>query len=290
MGITSNRALQEARHCFSAQKAGHTGSLDPLATGVLPICFGEATKFSQFLLDSDKTYKATITLGAITDSGDADGKTLETQDASHINEEMVKKALAGFSGEITQTPPMYSALKHNGEPLYKIARRGETVEIKQRQVMIYRLELLDFREGTQPQADIEVHCSKGTYIRTLAEDVGKQLGCGGYISALHRSQVALFDEADGVVTLPELKALQEAADFDQMDQLLKPLDISVQHFPKVVLTEESSFYLLQGQAVWVPQAPIEGTVRIASHDDTFLGIGKILDDGRIAPTRLVATA
>lgn len=289
-GITSNRALQEARHCFFAQKAGHTGSLDPLATGILPVCFGEATKFSQFLLDADKTYKATITFGETTDSGDADGRTLVKQDASDVTANRVSGILEGFIGEITQTPPMYSALKHNGEPLYKIARRGEKVAVKQRQVIIYKARLLDFREGSQPQADIEVHCSKGTYIRTLAEDIGNALGCGGHISALHRSQVSVFHESDGVVTLPELKVLQETADFDTMEKLLKPVDVSVQHFPEVVLTEESCFYLLQGQAVWVPKAPTEGTVRITSNTDNFLGIGKVLDDGRIAPTRLVATA
>ena len=186
-GVSSNRALQIVKRLYGAAKAGHTGSLDPLATGVLPLCFGEATKFSQFLLDADKVYSSTFVLGTVTDTGDAEGQVLEVRDGSGITEADVSMALRAFEGEIEQIPPMYSALKQDGQPLYKLARQGVEVERKPRPVVIKRLELRAFRAGAKPEADIYLECSKGTYVRTLAEDLGLALGCGAHVGALRRA-------------------------------------------------------------------------------------------------------
>ena len=195
LGMSSNQALQTAKRLYFAAKAGHTGSLDPLATGVLPLCFGEATKFSQYLLDADKAYESTFVLGTATDTGDAEGQVLETTDASGISEADVSAALDRFRGEIEQVPSMFSAIKHNGQPLYKLARQGKEVERKSRRVVIKQLELRDFRtgggqQGTAPEVDVYLECSKGTYVRSIAEDLGKVLGCGAFVSALPESDFA----------------------------------------------------------------------------------------------------
>ncbi|MBT7376405.1 MAG: tRNA pseudouridine(55) synthase TruB, partial [Porticoccaceae bacterium] len=180
---SSNQALQRVKNLFDANKAGHTGALDPLATGVLPICLGEATKFSQFLLDSDKHYRSTFVLGVATETGDCDGDTVSQADASALTQNQIESAIDAFRGEIEQIPSMYSALKHNGQPLYKLARQGIEVERDARTINVYKFEILDFRPGPQAELDVEVHVSKGTYVRTLAEDLGAALGCGAHVSA-----------------------------------------------------------------------------------------------------------
>lgn len=291
-GQSSNKSLQIAKRLYVAQKAGHTGSLDPLATGVLPLCFGEATKFSQFLLDSDKAYRSTFRLGVITASGDADGEILEERDASAVMAEDVARELSRFEGNIEQVPSMYSALKHQGQPLYKLARQGLEIERKARSVTVYQLELEAFRSaqqtGGKPEVDVLIRCSKGTYVRSIAEDLGLALGCGAHVNALRRIAAGPFDETQAV-TLQALDALVQNEDIAALDDLLLPADIAVQQFPTVTLGESSSFYMLQGQAVFVPQAPTAGTVRLYSYSGEFLGIGEVLDDGRVGPKRLVAT-
>ena len=287
-GMSSNRALQIAKHLYNAAKAGHTGSLDPLATGVLPLCFGEATKFSQYLLDADKVYSSTFVLGAVTDTGDAEGQVLDVKDGSGITQADVTTALRAFEGEIEQIPPMYSALKQDGQPLYKLARQGLEVERKPRQVVIKQLELRAFRAGTQPEVDIYLECSKGTYVRTLAEDLGRALGCGAYVSALRRLKSGPFGIEDSV-TIGTLEALHSAGQLAQMDEFLLPADTAVGALPLVSLSESGGFYMRQGQPVMVPNAPRGGIVRVALHSGEFLGIGEILDDGRVAPRRLIVT-
>jgi tRNA pseudouridine55 synthase len=287
-GVSSNRALQIAKRLYDAAKAGHTGSLDPLATGVLPLCFGEATKFSQFLLDADKVYSSTFVLGAVTDTGDAEGQVLDVRDGSGITEEDVTAALRAFEGEIEQVPPMYSALKQDGQPLYKLARQGLEVERKPRPVVIKRLELRAFRSGVRPEADIYLECSKGTYVRTLAEDLGQALGCGAYVSALRRLKSGPFGIEESV-TIETLEALRGSGESGSLDQFLLPADSAVGALPLVSLSESGGFYMRQGQPVMVPNAPRGGIVRVALHSGEFLGIGEILDDGRVAPRRLIVT-
>ncbi|MCL4104375.1 UNVERIFIED_CONTAM: hypothetical protein GTU68_047337 [Idotea baltica] len=286
--MSSNQALQRAKRLFDAAKAGHTGSLDPLATGVLPLCFGEATKFSQYLLDADKAYKSTFVLGTTTTTGDAEGEVIANSNAAHIGEADVEQALRAFLGEIDQVPSMYSALKHEGQPLYKLARKGIEIERKSRRVVIKRLDLCEFRAGDKPEVDVYIECSKGTYVRSLAEDLGAALECGGHVSALRRTQAGPFG-LDKCVTLATLEALHESGDIAAMDQLLQPADASIDDMPLVALSESAGFYLQQGQPVLVSNAPRSGMVRVALEDGEFLGVGEILDDGRIAPRRLIVT-
>jgi len=287
-GVSSNRALQMVKRLYGAAKAGHTGSLDPLATGVLPLCFGEATKFSQFLLDADKAYESTFVLGVATATGDAEGEVLETLDASALAEADVALALEAFRGEIEQVPSMYSALKHEGQPLYKLARRGQEVERKARRVVIRQLELRAFRAGAQPQVDVYLECSKGTYVRSIAEDLGRMLACGAHVAKLRRTRAGAFGIGDSVtlVTLEALRASERIAD---MDALLLSADAALEGLPLVRLSSSGGFYMRQGQAVLVPNAPGGGMVRVALETGEFLGIGEILDDGRVAPRRLIVT-
>jgi len=288
-GITSNRALQQAKRLFDAAKAGHTGSLDPLATGVLPVCFGEATKFSQFLLDADKGYKATFTLGEVTDSCDSDGEIIQTRDASAVTQDDVLRALAAFTGEIEQVPPMYSALKHQGQPLHKLARKGVEVERKARRVMVSRFELLAFTPGERATAEVVVHCSKGTYIRSLALDVGEQLGCGGHVSVLHRTAAGPFNE-EAAVTLEALQAvLDDGQSEATLDRFLLPTDAAVAHLPRVDFSMADSQQLLHGQAAMARGDVTPGTVRLYDADDEFFGVGDALADGRVKPRRLVVS-
>lgn len=288
LGDSSNRALQQAKRLFFAAKAGHTGSLDPLASGVLPLCFGEATKFSQFLLDADKAYASTFLLGKTTASGDSEGELLDEQDASHISKEDVELALEAFRGEIEQIPSMFSAIKHKGQPLYKLARQGKEVERKVRRVTIHRLELKAFRSGPHPEVDVELECTKGTYVRSVAEDLGKALGCGAHVIALRRTRSGPFG-IDDCITMPALEALKGDGREVDMDALLLPSDAALGEIPLVELSESSGFYMRQGQPVLVPNAPGNGMVRIALETGEFLGIGEILDDGRVAPRRLIVT-
>ena len=282
-GISSNDVVQQAKRLFGAQKVGHTGSLDPLATGVLPLCFGEATKFSQYLLDADKKYWAHVRLGITTETGDADGEVIAQADASSVTPAQAVAALETFVGEIEQIPSMYSALKHQGQPLYKLARKGIEVERAPRQVSIYSAELLQFSEAS---IELRVHCSKGTYIRSLAEDLGAALGCGAHVSALRRLAAGPYEEGQAT-TLAELC---ETNDMQVMDALLLPVSSAVDSWPAVRLHEDTAHYVRQGQPVQVAHAPTDGWVQIfeLAEEDRFLGVGEILTDGRVAPRRLVA--
>jgi len=254
-GMSSNDAVQKAKRLFGARKVGHTGSLDPLATGVLPLCFGQATKFSQYLLASDKKYRARIKLGVSTDSGDADGKTLATRSAEGIGKADVEEALGHFRGEIKQAPPMFSAVKHKGEPLYKLARQGIEIERKARSVTIYSNELVGF-EGDE--FELETHCSKGTYVRAIAQELGEMLGCGAHVAALRRSQAGPYDEAD-LITFEELEKAREKG---SLDPFLQPVWSAVRAWPEVVLNEDVAYYLRHGQPVIVPHSPTRGWVRL----------------------------
>lgn len=288
-GCSSNQALQRVKRLYSAAKAGHTGSLDPLATGVLPLCFGEATKFSQYLLDADKAYESTFVFGAVTDTGDLDGKVIERSDASGLTEANVIQALTSFEGEIQQVPPMYSAIKQGGQPLYKLARQGLEVERNPRSVVIRQLRLRAFRGGDRPEADIYMECTKGTYVRSLAEDLGRSLGCGAFVQTLRRTRAGPFGIEDSI-TLNALEALKEAGELQELDNFLLPADAALHELPLVRLSESGGFYMRQGQPVLVPNAPSDGIVRVALETGEFLGVGEILDDGRVAPRRLIVTA
>ena len=282
LGITSNSALQDVKRIFKAQKAGHTGSLDPLADGLLPICFGAATKVSAFLLDADKHYLVRVKLGVTTATADAEGEVLETKPVDGITESDIQKVVAEFKGDIQQIPPMYSALKHKGERLYKLARDGIEVEREPRQVTIHNITMQGYSE---PEFDLDVHCSKGTYIRTLAEDIGKKLGCGAHVTALRRTGVGPYG-ADSMVSMEQIEQLSDDG-FSSLDELLLPIDSALAGWPEVKLTPDGSFYLKQGQPVLVPNAPTEGMVRIYDANGSFMGAGEILDDGRVAPRRMM---
>ncbi|MBE9568026.1 MAG: tRNA pseudouridine(55) synthase TruB [Proteobacteria bacterium] len=287
-GGSSNHVLQRMKRLFGAAKAGHTGSLDPLATGMLPICFGEATKISAFLLDSDKRYRLKCQLGVTTTTGDAEGEVLDEWDVSAITEADIKKVLPEFVGEIDQVPPMYSALKHNGERLYKLARQGIEVERKSRKITIYDIEFLSYeavdgKDGKQSILELEVGCSKGTYVRTLVEDIAKKLDVGAHIVELRRLSVGPYD--GDMLTVEQLTELAEQG-YEALDASLQPVDSGVADWPDVRLTADAAFYVKQGQPVMVPQAPTHGWVRIYDQGQ-FLGVGEIQDDGLVAPRRMI---
>lgn len=290
LGVSSNKALQEVKHLYHAAKAGHTGTLDPLATGVLPICFGEATKFTQFLLDADKKYSATIRFGISTSSGDAESKIVSESGAINLNIEKINSTLARFRGKILQVPSMYSALKHEGVRLYELARKGINVDRKARSIEIYSLEIINFRPGEFPEADFKVHCSKGTYIRSLAEDIGTSLGCGAYISNLHRDAVGEFNNNDSI-TQKELEFIKNSDLMDDLDSLLKPIDAGIQHLMEANLTEDATFYFCRGQPVVAPQSFRESKegdiVRVFQQEGLFIGVGEISADGKLVPKRLI---
>lgn len=284
-GVTSNGALQVAKRLLAGAKAGHTGSLDPLATGMLPLCFGEATKFSQFLLDADKTYAVTAKLGVVTETGDADGAVVSEKEVTASAEE-ITTALLSFLGDIEQIPSMYSAIKHQGQPLYKLAREGIEVERKPRPVTIYRIDDIDVQGD---EVSFTVACSKGTYVRTLVEDLGLKLGCGGHVTALHRTEVGPFVE-DTMYTMDDLGAAKQEGDFEALDALLLPIEAAVRHWPAVHLGPDASYYIRQGQAVMATDRPASGWVRIYSQaENEFIGVGEVQDDGMIAPRRLLTT-
>jgi tRNA pseudouridine55 synthase len=285
MGITSNEALQQVKRLYFAKKAGHTGSLDPLASGVLPVCMGEATKVSAFLLDADKRYQVRCQLGVTTATADAEGEILETRPVGVYTPEQLDTIFDEFRGDIEQVPPMYSALKHEGQRLYKLARQGVEVEREARPVSIFGLTLTGQGDDW---LDIDVHCSKGTYIRTLAEDIGERLGCGAHVSALRRTSVGPYTDTE-LVTLEQLEDLK-ASDMPAMDNLLLPIETALTQWPDVELSADASFYLQQGQPVLVPHAPTSGWVRLYATNRLFLGMGEILDDGRVAPRRLMKSA
>lgn len=282
--ISSNGALQRVKWLFGAKKAGHTGSLDPLATGMLPICFGEATKFSQYLLESDKRYRVKVKLGEKTTTGDAEGEIIATRPIVNLSLERISIVLRQFTGEIQQIPPMFSAIKHQGTPLYELARKGVAVDRAPRHVTIFSVNCDGFDGDT---FNLDVHCSKGTYIRTLVEDIGEVLECGAHVAQLRRTCVTPYQEAK-MITFEALEALQKEFGPAALYQLLLPIESSVEALPVVKLSTSSAFYIRTGQPVMVPHLPTHGLVRLYS-DDGFMGVGEIMDDGRVAPRRLIAS-
>lgn len=285
VGLTSNAALQQAKRYFQASKVGHTGSLDPLASGLLPLCFGEATKFSAYLLDADKGYEGICRLGARTTTADAEGDVIEECPVPPLSEAQLLQVLRRFIGTIEQIPPMHSAIKINGQPLYKLAHQGLEIERQPRQVTIHELTLLDQKPT---EFSFSMRCSKGTYVRTLVEDIGKAIGCGAYLAALRRTQVGPF-ELGSSITLDAIARLAANQDLASLDQLLLPMEAALSHWPAIQLTENSVFYVLQGQPVQVAKAPTQGWVRLFGQNSQFIGVGEIMDDGRVAPRRLVDT-
>ncbi len=286
IGITSNKALQITKRLFNASKAGHTGTLDPLATGLLPVCFGEATKFSSALLCAYKTYTATLKLGYISSTGDADGEISVAGDVN-LTSKQIKLALQDLTGKILQTPPMYSALKHQGKPLYSYARKGIEIERKSREITIYDLQVVAFEENNM---DIMVKCSTGTYIRTLAEDLGKILGCGGaYITSLNRNEIENLNLSDAY-TLDMLKSMSSA----QLDACLHPSGSLLHNLQAVFMSNTDSQHLLNGQVVTntalANKFQENEKIRIYNDEKQFLGLGEITACGAITPKRLIATS
>lgn len=277
-GFSSNQAVQKVKWLYQAQKAGHTGTLDPLATGVLPICLGEATKFAQHLTDENKTYVATVKFGVTTTTGDKEGDVINQVDC-HVSREDIERVLPQFMGEITQVPPMYSALKVNGRPLYEYARDGVELARAPRQVTIYALRVLGCADNS---AEIEVCCSKGTYIRTLGEDIGKALQAGAHLTALRRTATATYQIAH-TVTIDALEQMTT----EQRDALLLPVDTAITALPKIMLQEDAAYYFKQGNPVWVSGSIPAGELRIYSEAGLFLGVGFQQRDGRVAPKRVV---
>ena len=278
LGFSSNQALQKVKWLYQAAKAGHTGSLDPLATGLLPICLGEATKFSHYLLDADKSYRALIRLGSTTTTADAEGEVL-TRSEVHVDQDQLESVLKSFVGDIVQVPPMYSALKHAGKALYEYARAGVDIERKGREVTIHQIMLERF-EGEL--LEIVVTCSKGTYIRTLAEDIGAALGCGAHLAGLRRLTTAHL-KLENAVTIEQLEAMAPEA----RDALLLPVDVTIDDLPQVTVDAESAFYLKRGQYVWKSGFNQHGAFRIYAETGEFLGIGEQTAEGKIAPRRLI---
>jgi tRNA pseudouridine55 synthase len=279
-GMTSNRVLQEVKRHVNACKAGHTGSLDPLATGLLPICLGEATKISRFLLDADKHYWVEIKLGQETTTYDAEGEIVATRPVT-VDRQEIEPALRGFVGAIEQIPPMYSAIKQQGQPLYKRARAGITVERTARKVTVYEIKVLQLQ---QDKLEIAVFCSKGTYIRSLAHDLGRLLGCGAHVTQLRRVGLGGFSQ-EQAVDLAALKAMEHA----QCLARLIPIDQAILALPAVYLAQAAASALRRGQSVFIGGKRDAGWVRLYEEPAGFLGVGQFLPDGRIAPKRLVAT-
>ncbi|MFN3883384.1 MAG: tRNA pseudouridine(55) synthase TruB [Rhodocyclaceae bacterium] len=278
-GMSSNAALQTVRRLFDAEKAGHTGTLDPMATGLLPLCFGEATKFAGTLLDADKTYLASVRLGIVTTTADAEGEVIATREVG-VGESEVRLALERFVGEIEQVPPMYSALKRDGKPLYELARQGIEVERAARRVTIHAIEFLAWHGDA---FEMRVSCSKGTYIRTLAADIGSALGCGAHLAALRRTRVGALDVAQAV-TLGTLEAMPA----ETRDRLLWPLDTLLGDLPVAVLTATEAAHLLHGQAVrWSGKS---GQLYRLVAPQGFIGIGTLEDDAWLKPKRLIASS
>jgi tRNA pseudouridine55 synthase len=283
LGLSSNQALQQVRKLFNARKAGHCGSLDPLATGVLPICLGEATKFSSYLLSANKCYRASCRLGQTTTSGDAEGEIIETA-AVQVDVAQIERLLPQFVGEIEQIPPMYSALKHQGKRLYQLAREGKQVERAPRKITIHQLTMLAFDGQT---LDIDVSCSKGTYIRTLGEDIGRELGCGAHLSALHRSSVDAFDEGEAF-RMTQLEDLQ-AQGIAQLDALLLPVSAALTQFPEIILNASDTRDLRQGRRIALAASAEPGLRRLCSSEAVFLGLGELAASGELSAKRLMNT-
>lgn len=290
-GCSSNDILQKVKRLYQANKAGHTGALDPLATGMLPICFGEATKFSQFLLDADKRYRVIARLGERTDTSDAEGEVVQTRPIV-FDQHQLDIALEHFRGDSKQVPSMYSALKYQGKPLYEYARQGIEVPREARDITVYELLFIRWQGN---ELELEIHCSKGTYIRSIIDDLGEMLGCGAHVIYLRRLQVANYP-VTRMVTFAQLQQLaatrkeqDKAIEEGELDGLLSPVDSAVVHLPEINLSDVLAGYVLQGQAVSVNGLPDTGMVRI-SHGENhrFIGVGEVDERGRLAPRRLIA--
>ncbi|MBN6075100.1 tRNA pseudouridine(55) synthase TruB [Aggregatibacter actinomycetemcomitans] len=282
-GMSSNDIMQKVKRIFQANKAGHTGALDPLATGMLPICLGEATKFSQFLLDADKRYLVTAKLGERTDTSDAEGQVVETR-AVNVKTLEILTALEAFRGDILQVPTMFSALKHNGKPLYEYARAGITVEREARPITIFELNFVEYHA---PYLTLEVHCSKGTYIRTLIDDLGEALGCGAHVTMLRRTAVADYP-TEKMLDWNALQTLVEQQDLAILDALLLPMDTAVAKLPALTLDESQTQGIGFGQRIKFDNpAKLQGQVRLFSHINRFLGVAVIDENNVIRPQRLV---
>lgn len=288
-GGSSNAALQEVKRLYGAAKAGHTGSLDPIATGMLPICFGEATKFSQYLLDSDKRYQAIAKLGEKTSTGDIEGEIIQKVDAFDLSDEQIDSVVQGFIGPIDQIPPMYSALKHQGQPLYKLARQGLEIERPARRVTIYSLQ---WRRLDAQHLELDVFCSKGTYIRTLVEDIGEQLACYAHVAALRRVQVGPF--SGEMMTMAHLRQLTESGTLDALDALLLPQESTLSAYPRVLLDEKDAIAFARGQTVTLSTchaAPcgLRQVWRSQSEQPAYLlGVGEQISEEKLVPRRLVS--
>lgn len=288
--MTSNAALQKVKRLYQAQKAGHSGSLDPLATGVLPLCFGEATKVSHYLLDADKTYIAKCILGSVTTTGDADGEVIATKPVALLNKQQLLKLLSAFTGIQQQTPPMYSALKHNGRPLYEYARKGIEIERKSRQITIFDIKLLNYSFDAVKESfiEIQVHCSKGTYIRTLCEDIGQTLGCGAYISALRRIQSGPFSISQ-CVTLDQLNEYDESSAKMPLDSLLLATDSAIENFPKVSLNESQYDLINHGHSIdcSINLSSEPGSNYRLYYHETLTALAILTEERQLKPKRLL---
>ena len=290
-GMSSNQALQRVKRAFEAEKAGHTGSLDPMATGVLPICLGEATKYSQYLLNAGKSYRSTFSLGIKTDTGDSEGKVVSVKDTKGLNLADVRQAVKGFLGQVRQVPPMYSAVKKQGKPLYKLARQGINIDREARTVHIYRMEIDSFKKKSTATLDVDISCSKGTYIRTIAEDLGSILGCGAHVSRLDRYSVGPFHEKDAI-SLDDLEKMSESGDRELLETLLHPVDAAIMNYPKINLDASQTRGFANGQSVLLTKSFITGQeadiVRVFDNNQNFIGIAQITSDNSIKPKRLIA--
>ena len=284
-GSSSNAALQKVRYLFDAKKAGHTGSLDPLATGVLPICFGEASKVTAYLLESDKRYTCTAQLGVTTTTGDKEGEILQTRDITPFDQAAIENILETFRGEIKQIPPMYSALKHNGQPLYKLARQGIDIKRKARDVTIHELKLIKFDKET---LTLDIHCSKGTYIRTLAQDIGEALSCGAHLSMLRRTHVSPFN-CEKLYSIEEIETLSKQ---NGLLDILLPIDSALPNLPHITLNNAQANQIKNGLKVNIEKdelakAPL---IRLYLENGEFIGIGRYSSsDKTLAPKRLMRT-
>lgn len=284
LGITSNKALQIVKRLFKASKAGHTGSLDPLATGMLPLCFGEATKFSQVLLDAKKSYRVIAKLGETTNSGDREGEIIRVQEVPFLSHSHLMSILDKFIGQIAQIPPMYSALKHQGQPLYKLARCGIEIERKPRLISIYNLQLEAFNHNS---LTLKVSCSKGTYIRSLIHDIGEALGCGAHITYLRRLTVANYAESQ-MLSLEQLQNLAQQG--VNLKAYLLPFWSMLETWPNIILSEIEAQNIRQGKVVTVDSCLTLGEVRLTTKNNEFVGIAELLSDGKLKSKRLTRTS
>ncbi|NBX84459.1 MAG: tRNA pseudouridine(55) synthase TruB [Gammaproteobacteria bacterium] len=278
LGLSSNRAMQQIKRLFKATKAGHTGSLDPLASGMLPICLGEATKFAQYLLDADKSYEVTGLLGVQTTTGDVEGDVLSQKEVPEITRETLESIIATFQGKIHQMPPMFSALKHQGQPLYRYALQGIDIQRESREVEISQIQLLDM-EG--PSFTIRVSCSKGTYMRTLVEDIGNRIGCGAHVTKLHRLSTAGFDASE-MISLEELEKLLP----EEQQKWILPMDVMVSQFPVMTLNEEETVRIAQGQILKLTQHYPENTYRLYTEAHEFFGLADCTSEQKLIANRI----